>query len=293
MGHGIETHRRRVEEAATWLRQRTDLAPRLAIILGTGLSAPPDGFTSHASFSWREIPGFIPASTTAHAGMVHIGEYQGTGVTVLAGRLHYYEGFDMRTITLPVRVAAALGATTLVVTNAAGGLNPAYRAGDIMVIRDHLNFMGGNPLRGPNIDTWGGRYPDMSAPYPARLRQLAFAAARQAALDDIVHEGVYAAVAGPSLETPAETRFLRIAGADAVGMSTVPEVIAAVHGGLEVLGLAVIANCNDPDNMRPISEVEVMAVVAQARKRLDRLIWEWVAGLLAGDAYSPSNSVRE
>lgn len=265
-----EGYRQRVETAAAWLRERLSGTPDVVLVLGTGIGTPA-GFEVAGSWEFEAIPGVTPPSTKAHDGVFHHGRLAGRQVGILAGRLHYYEGLSLAEITLPLRVMARLGTTTLIITNAAGGLNPDFGPGDLMVISDHINLMGASPLRGENIAAWGPRYPDMSAPYPVHLRQAAREAAADSGLPSLA-EGVYAAVAGPQLETPAETRMLIRIGADAVGMSTVPEVIVAVHEGIEVLGLSVITNCNDPDAMAPISEDEVIATAGRAEKRLHRLL---------------------
>ncbi|MFN2366209.1 MAG: purine-nucleoside phosphorylase, partial [Desulfurivibrionaceae bacterium] len=192
-------------------------------------------------------------------------------VAVLQGRFHYYEGYSARELTLPLRVMALLGAGVLVVTNVAGGLNLDFAPGSLMIIRDHLNFIPDNPLRGANIDEWGLRFPDLSTPYDEVLRSLAVRAAARLRLAGVV-TGVYGAIAGPSLETPAETRYLRNCGIDAVGMSTTPEVIVARHASMRVLGLSVIANVNDPDNFQPVLFEDVVAGSRQALTRLTDLI---------------------
>ena len=186
------------------------------------------------------------------------------------GRFHAYEGYTLRQVTFPVRLMASLGVKTLVLTNAAGGLNPQFRPGELMLICDHINFIGDNPLVGPNLDAWGPRFPDLSRVYDQGLRDLAEEVARRQGT--VLHKGVYVAVKGPSLETPAETRFLRLMGADAVGMSTVPEAICAVHAGLRVLGISVLSNLNLPDAMAPIAIEDIIATVARAEPRLVDLL---------------------
>jgi purine-nucleoside phosphorylase len=237
-----------VEEAVTAVRQQTDRQPTIGLVLGSGLSGlaeairEPDTIHSHTIPHW-------PASTVAgHEGRLIIGPLQGKTVLVLQGRSHYYEGYSMSQITLPVRVMHRLGITTLIVTNAAGGINASFSPGDIMLIRDHINLpgmAGRNPLRGPNDDSAGLRFPDMTQPYDPDLRQMAHAAAAE--LGFSLQEGIYSYVAGPSYETPAELRFLRTIGADAVGMSTVPSVIVARHAGMRVIGFSTITNMAIPD----------------------------------------------
>jgi purine-nucleoside phosphorylase len=194
----------------------------------------------------------------------------GKEVVVCQGRFHAYEGYSLGQVTFPVRVMASLGVKTLIVTNAAGGLNPLFKAGDLMLICDHINLMGDNPLAGENIDAWGPRFPDLSQVYDRRLREQAEAVARRLGIG--LRQGVYVAVKGPSLETPAETRFLRQIGADAVGMSTVPEVIVAVHAGLRVLGISVLSNLNLPDAMAPIAIEAIIDTVARAEPQLVELL---------------------
>jgi len=194
----------------------------------------------------------------------------GKEVMLCQGRFHAYEGYSLRQVTFPVRVMASLGVKTLIVTNAAGGLNPLFKAGDLMLICDHINLMGDNPLTGENIDAWGPRFPDLSQVYDRRLREKTEAVARRLGIG--LRQGVYVAIKGPSLETPAETRFLRQIGADAVGMSTVPEVIAAVHAGLRVLGISVLSNLNLPDAMAPIAIEAIIDTVARAEPQLVELL---------------------
>jgi purine-nucleoside phosphorylase len=252
------------------------LAPRLATpltclcITGTGQHILPHGFTVEQTIPFAAIPNFPAATVPGHPGRLVQGRLAERSILFLQGRVHFYEGYDAQTITLPVRAMAELGAKVLMITNCAGGLNPAWAAGDLMMISDHINFMGVNPLRGPNREEWGPRFPDLSHAYSRRLMAIADKAAAGLAIP--LRRGVYCAIPGPSLETPAETRFLRNCGADAVGMSTVPEVIAAVHGGLEVFGLSIIANVNNPDCMQPILMDEVMARVTEAAESTRRLL---------------------
>jgi purine-nucleoside phosphorylase len=232
-----------IETAADALRHRFSLAPEVGIILGSGLSAVADAVEAEAVIPYPDIPYFPRATVEGHAGRLVVGYLEGRPVMVMQGRAHYYEGYSMAQVTLPVRVMQVLGVKTLIVTNAAGGLNPSFRPGDVMLIRDHINLIGMaglSPLRGPNLDRFGPRFPDMSSAYDRALRSIARSVAREAGIP--VHEGVYICLAGPSYETPADIRFLRLIGADAVGMSTVPEVTVARHGGMRVLGLSGISN---------------------------------------------------
>jgi len=237
-----------ITAAADTIRERTAHQPRIGLILGSGLNSLADDVIAADIIPTHEIPNWPKSTVPGHVGRLVIGLMGGHTVLVLQGRTHFYEGYSMDRVTLPIRVMATLGINTLIVTNAAGGLNPAYEPGDLMVIRDHLNFpgmAGNNPLRGPNDETFGTRFPDMTAPYDARLRALAHQVAGDAGF--ALREGVYAYVAGPSFETPAELRFLQFAGGDAVGMSTAPEVVTARHAGLRVLGISTIVNMALPD----------------------------------------------
>jgi purine-nucleoside phosphorylase len=231
------------EAAAAVVRGRADLQPRVGLILGSGLSALADAVVDSVTIPYGDIPHFPGTTVEGHAGRLVIGRLEGQAVVVMQGRAHYYEGYSMADVTFPVRVMQVLGIEILIVTNAAGGLNPDFGAGDVMLINDHINLigMGGlNPLRGPNLEAFGPRFPDMSEPYDPRLRALAGQAAAGAGVS--LREGVYVCLAGPSFETRADLRFLRLIGADAVGMSTVPEVTIARHGGTRVLGLSGISN---------------------------------------------------
>ncbi len=230
-------------DAVAAIRKQISAEPDLGLILGSGLSSLADAVEDATALAYGDIPGFPVPSVEGHAGRLVIGWLEGKAVAVLQGRVHYYEGRSMAEITLPVRVLQLLGVRILMATNAAGGLRPGFQPGDVMLISDHINLVGlggQNPLRGPNLDQLGPRFPDMTVAYDPDLRKLAGKVAGEAGL--IVHEGVYAFVAGPNYETPAELRYLRQIGADAVGMSTVPEVIAARHGSTRVLGISGITN---------------------------------------------------
>jgi purine-nucleoside phosphorylase len=231
------------EAAAAKIRQQTKLQPKVGLILGSGLNALADAVEDGGAILYGKIPHFPVTTVEGHTGRLVVGRLEGQAVVVMQGRAHYYEGYSMAEATFPVRVMQVLGIETLIVTNAAGGLNPEFQAGDVMLITDHINLIGMaglNPLRGPNLDEFGPRFPDMSESYDVRLRTLAKQVAAKA--DVPLREGVYICLAGPSFETPADLRFLRLIGADAVGMSTVPEVTVARHGGTRVLGLSGISN---------------------------------------------------
>lgn len=237
-----------IDEAAQAIKDRAPHEPQVALVLGSGLSSLADAVNNAVALPFHDIPHWPTSTVAGHSGRLVFGKLEGKSVLVMQGRVHYYEGYGMSQLTMPVRVMRQLGVRTLILTNAAGGLNPAFSAGDLMLIRDHINMLGlsgHNPLRGPNDDSVGPRFPDMTAPYDAELRQLAHEVA--AAQGITLQEGVYAYVAGPSYETPAELRFLLTAGADAVGMSTVPSVVVARHGGMRVLGISTITNMATPD----------------------------------------------
>lgn len=267
----MESFKQRVEEAVGFLRDRMPEQPEIVLVLGTGLSGLGERIESPIILPYAGIPNFPKATVASHAGNLIFGRLCGKPVAVLQGRFHYYEGYSARELTMPIRVLALLGAKTLIVSNSAGGLNPAFAPGTLMVVRDHLNLIPDNPLRGPNIDAWGPRFPDLSAPYDRQLIDTALACAAREQIGQVA-TGVYVAIPGPSLETPAETRYLRQCGADGVGMSTVPEVIVAIHAGMRVLGLSVVANVNDPDNLKPIILEEIIAETKRAEDRLSRLL---------------------
>ncbi len=277
VSENYEHYFQKVETARDYLKARLPWVPEILLILGTGLSGVGERIAAETIIPYQKIPHFPVSTVESHAGELVVGYLSGKKVAAFRGRFHYYEGYSTRELTLPLRAMSLLGARILIVSNAAGGLNLSFSPGDIMLIRDHINLIPDNPLRGPNREDWGPRFPDLSEAYSRRLRELFKECARE--LDEKIQEGVYVAVPGPSLETPAETRFLRLIGADAVGMSTVPEVIVAVHAGMEVLGLSVIANVNDPDNFKPILLEEVIAQAQAAENRLTRLVEKFVERL--------------
>lgn len=242
--------RERIEEAVQFVRRRTNIVPRVALITGSGLASLADEVSQTTSIPSGDIP-YLPESTVAgHPGELVVGILDGTPIVIQRGRIHFYEGYSMQRITLPVRVMQALGAETLLVTNAAGGLNPEFVAGDIMVIRDHINLVGMtgfNPLRGPNDPELGPQFPLMAGAYNPNLRHLAHQVGEEQRIP--LRSGVYVSLAGPSFETPAELRFLQMIGGDAVGMSTAPEVIVARQGGMRVLGFSIISNLALPDEI--------------------------------------------
>jgi purine-nucleoside phosphorylase len=259
-----------VLEAATAIQRRCSLRPEIGIILGTGLGSLADKVAVQARIPYTELPHFPTSTVDTHAGELVLGTLGGVPVVALSGRFHYYEGYTLQQVTFPIRVAKALGIHTLVVSNAAGGLNPHFRAGDLMLIADHINFMGDNPLIGPNDERQGPRFPDMCEPYTAALLELAETRALELGIK--TQRGVYLACTGPCLETRAEYRFMRQIGADAVGMSTVPEVIVAVHAGLRVLGMSVITDECFPDALEPVNIDKIIATANAAEPRMTRLL---------------------
>ena len=260
----------RVEQAADVVRRRFGKRPDAAIILGTGLGGLATKISVDAMVEYADIPGFPLSTVESHAGRLLCGTLSGKTVVAMQGRFHRYEGYSLGQVTFPVRVLRALGAETLIVSNACGGMHPLWAPGDLMLIADHINLLGDNPLVGPNDDRLGPRFPDMSEPYDGRLREIArrVAAAHRITL----REGVYVAVPGPNLETRAEYRYLRGVGADVVGMSTVPEVIVAIHGGMRVLGISIITDLCLPDALEPASVEKIIAMAGRAEPNLTSLI---------------------
>ena len=269
----MENYRQQVEEAVNWLRKRIDFKPEVILVLGTGLGSLADLITDGHFFPYETIPNFPHSTVTSHAGNLIFARLGGRRAAILQGRFHYYEGYSTRELTLPIRVLSLLGAEYLLLSNAAGGLNPSFAPGTLMVVEDHINFIPDNPLRGPNIDEWGPRFPDFSQAYDPELRRITYAGAERLGLTNVVG-GIYVAIPGPSLETPAETRFLRNCGADAVGMSTVPEVIVAVHAGLKILCVSMVSNVNDPDNFKPIIIEDILSQAKKAENDFQKLIIE-------------------
>jgi purine-nucleoside phosphorylase len=267
----------RVEEAAAHVRGRLGAAPDVAVVLGSGLGAFADGLADPVRLPYAEIPHWPASTVIGHAGVLVAGAAGGRPVLTLAGRAHVYEGHPMPTVTFATRVLGRLGVKTLVLTNAAGGINTAFTPGTLMAIDDHINLMGSNPLIGPNEERWGVRFPDMTHVYAPRLRALADEAARGAGVE--LRHGVYAALHGPSYETPAEIRYLRAVGADAVGMSTVPEAIVARHMGIEVLGISCITNPAAGVLPQPLHHDEVMEVARRVSRQFIDLLEAVVARL--------------
>jgi len=267
----LEAVQASLQAAVTYLQQRDRRSWRVLIILGSGLGALADEVEDALRIPYADIPGFAPSTVQGHKGQLVIGKLAGVTVAVMQGRMHFYEGYPLWQVTLPVRVARLMGADTMIITNAAGGINRDFRIADLMLITDHINLVGmagHHPLIGPNLEMFGPRFPEMTTAYDRQLANCAMQAAQQAGI--VLRRGVYACVAGPSFETPAELRFLRMIGADAVGMSTVHEVIVARHAGLRVLGLSGITNVArlSVDEGEPPSHEEVMQAGAQIAPRM-------------------------
>jgi purine-nucleoside phosphorylase len=260
----------KISEACAAIAAQWPHKPAVGIILGSGLGGVTAALTDKVTIPYESIPHFAKSTAHGHAGPLVCGLFDGVPVVVMEGRMHAYEGYPLAQITFPVRVVRRLGAELLVVTNACGGLNPQFRTGDLMVIDDHINLMNDNPLVGINDDRLGPRFPDMSAPYTPILIDQALAVARKE--NFVAHRGVYVAVTGPNLETRAEYRFLRVIGADVVGMSTVPEVIVAVHAGMKVLGISVITDMCLPDALEVATVEKILAVARSAEPKLRALV---------------------
>ena len=259
-----------VRESVGFLYQQLDFSPQIGCILGSGLGDMADQVEDAVTIAYEDIPHFPVSTVEGHAGKLVCGFLKGKPVVMMKGRFHYYEGYTMKQVTYPVRVMKALGVKNLIITNACGGLNPSYYAGGLMLIRDHINFTGDNPLIGPNIDEWGPRFPDLSNAYPESLRNRAKQLAGD--LDIELFEGVYASISGPNFMTRAELRMLTKMGADVLGMSTAPEVIVAVHAGLHVLGISCITDMAVPDALESISHEEVMAMAEQTKPKFIKLV---------------------
>lgn len=266
----MQEQRRKVRETVGFILDNVKVPPEIGILTGTGLQHAAASLETDVSFSYHDLPHFPVSTVESHPGIMSYGRIADKPAIVMKGRLHLYEGFSARDISFPVRVLQELGVNRLIVTNAAGGLNPEFRPGDIMVITDHINLTGATPLSGPNEEAWGLRFPDMAGAYDSGLSGMAQAAGAHYGVT--LRQGVYAGLKGPSLETPAETRFLRMIQADAVGFSTVCEVIAACHGGLRTLGLSIISNVNDPDNPLPVTLEAVVETAGKAASTLDDII---------------------
>src|SRR5829696_4814396 len=267
----------RAEHATRVIRARIDVDPRIALVLGSGLGGFADEFDEALGIPYEEIPGFVRSTAQGHAGRLVVGKVDNVPVVAMQGRVHYYEGYSFEEVTFPIRTFKLLGIKTLILTNAAGGINVQLTQGALMVISDHVNLMGDNPLRGPNDERFGPRFPDMSAVYSPELQELVVDEAKAIGVE--VRRGIYGALSGPSYETPAEIHLLRNLGADAVGMSTVPEAIVARHMGLEVLGISCITNMAAGISDEPINHEEVMATGDRVRGTFTELLRRVVRGI--------------
>jgi len=260
----------KINDAVAAIRHHWDHTPHAGIILGTGLGSLVEQIDVEAAIDYEEIPHLPKSTATSHRGRLVCGKIHGLPIMAMEGRLHMYEGYPLKQVTLPVRIMKAMGANLLIASNACGGMNPYFKNGDLMVIEDHINLMGDNPLIGINDDRLGPRFPDMCEPYDLKLVDRALAIARRE--DIVAHKGVFVAVAGPNLETRAEYRFLRTIGADAVGMSTVPEVIVAVHCGMRAMGLSIITDMCLPDALQPANVEEIIATATAAEPNLRTIV---------------------
>lgn len=266
----IKAHRQQIEEAAAFVRERAGVAPRFGVICGTGMGGLGDKVESPVVVPYDEIPHFPVSTVESHHGNLVLGTLGGKPVMLMQGRFHYYEGYDLREVTFPVRVMKALGCDSMVVMNAVGSVNRLIPRGSIMLVSDQINLMGDNPLVGPNDDELGPRFPDMSEPYDRAYRALAQEVALAAGIK--LNEGILVAVTGPNLETAAEYRMFQIFGADAVTMSTIPEVIVANHAGLRVLGISTVTDNCLPDSLEPALLEDILAVAEAAGPKLEKLV---------------------
>jgi len=273
----MDNYKQQITETATWLKQKGVAIPKVGVILGTGLGELVKMIEAEQTIAYNDIPNFPVSTVEFHKGNLIYGKIGGTQVLAMQGRFHYYEGYTMQQITFPIRVMKALGVQYLLVSNAAGGINPEYKKGDLVLIDDHINLQPESPLRGLNDASFGDRFPDMSSPYSALLSSRLKEQAKVLGLS--LKKGVYAAVPGPNLETKAEYRYLKIIGADLVGMSTVPEVIVASQAGIPCAAVSVVTDECDPDNLHPVSLKEIIEVAVKADAKLSRLLAEVIKSL--------------
>ncbi len=269
-----------IEAASTWIRERWSATPKAGLILGTGLGGLARQITVDVTIAYEQIPHFPRSTAPSHAGQLICGHLHGVPIMAMEGRIHYYEGYSLQEVTFPVRVMKALGADTLIVTNAVGGMNPQFDLADIVILDDHINLIPDNPLRGINDDRLGSRFPDMSQPYNKQLVQ----AAKQIALKLGIpaHSGVLVAVPGPNLETRAEYRMLRAMGADVVGMSTVPEIIVAAHASMKAIAFSIVTDMCLPDALEPADIQKIIQVAGEGGQRLERLLVELFRSVING-----------
>jgi purine-nucleoside phosphorylase len=267
---GADSQRRQLRESTEYVRTRTDFEPEVGLVLGTGMGGLGSAIQRAAELPWDEIPHMPDSTVESHAGRLLLGTLAGRRVVAMQGRYHHYEGHSLQQVAQPIRLLRMLGARTLLLSGASGGLNPLWQSGDLVLLSDHVNLLGGNPLIGPNLDELGPRFPDMSEPYDAGLQSLTERTALELGIP--LRRGVYAAVAGPNLETRAEYRMLRLLGADVVGMSTVPEVIVARHMGMRVLALSIVTDMCLPDALEPTDIDTIIRIAERAEPVLDRLL---------------------
>src|SRR6056297_967853 len=263
-------YKARVEKVASFLKEKLLEPPKIGIILGSGLSGIAQELENKKVFNYSEIPEFPVSTAPGHKGELIFGKLGKNEVVLMNGRFHFYEGYDMKTITFPIRVMQLMGVEVLFITNAAGGLNPDFEIGVPMLIKDHINMIGDNPLIGENIDEWGPRFPDMSDAYPMELRKMVLETARE--IGEPLYEGIYVSVSGPNFETPAELKMFRHMGGDAIGMSSVPETLCAAHGGIKIVGLSAITDKAVGDDLQPLTAEEVLEVAQKAGKKMSALI---------------------
>jgi len=263
-------YKKTVETVAAFLKEQLVETPKIGIILGSGLSGIADELGNKKVFNYSDIPEFPLSTAPGHKGELVFGKLGKNDIVLMNGRFHYYEGYDMKTVTFPVRVMQMMGVEYLFITNAAGGLNPDFEIGVPMLIKDHINMTGDNPLIGQNIDDWGPRFPDMSDAYQTELRKLVLETARE--IGESLYEGIYVAVSGPNFETPAELKMFRHMGGDAIGMSSVPEAICAAHGGIKVVGLSAITDKAVGDDLQPLTAEEVIEVARKTGIKISALI---------------------
>lgn len=265
---------KKIKETASYLRNRIQILPKVGIVLGTGLGELATQITDRQEIPYQDIPNFPVSTVEGHSGKLIIGKLGGVLVLAMQGRFHYYEGYSMKEVTFPVRVMKELGVETLLLSNAAGGMNPEFEIGELMIIRDHINLFPEHPLRGRNYDELGVRFPDMSQPYDATLREKAKAIAARHGIR--VKEGVYVGTQGPSFETPAEYKFFSVIGGDAVGMSTVPEVIVAVHAGIKVFAMSIITDLGVPGKIVEVSHEEVQRIANKVQPYMTQIMTELI-----------------
>src|SRR6056297_2076958 len=265
-----QDYKERVKKSTAFLKDKIPETPKIGIILGSGLSGIADELSEKINFNYEEIPDFPVSTAPGHKGELIFGKLGKNNVVLMNGRFHYYEGYDMKTLTFPIRVMQMMGVEYLFITNAAGGLNPDFEIGVPMLIKDHINMIGDNPLVGANIDEWGPRFPDMSDAYTTELRKMALETARE--IGEPLYEGVYVSVSGPNFETSAELKMFRHMGGDAIGMSSVPETLCAAHGGIKIVGLSAITDKAVGDDLQPLTAEEVLEVANKTGNKMSALI---------------------